>query len=143
MKMITSNYMVSQLERKNAVNILLLRLTPLCPLWHFFSEYNPLLRHQNYTGYNFQRHSPPRSSSLSLASTHSICTRENSLERGGGSTYSCPTSPTKIPLSSDSPLLSKVSSGKITQTNSAHRFTSAFPSLSFNCRGYWTQRYNV
>ena len=60
---------------------------------------------------------PSRCSSLSLGSSlHSICTRENSLERGGiqslergvGAIHSCPTSPTKIPLSSDSPLLSKV-----------------------------------
>ena len=63
---------------------------------------------------------PSRCSSLSLGSSlHSICTRENSLERGGGGTIqrlergggaiqSCPTSPTKIPLPSDSPLLSKV-----------------------------------
>ena len=62
---------------------------------------------------------PSRCSSLSLGSSlHSICTRENSLERGGGAILSlergggaiqsCPTSPTKIPLSSDSPLLSKV-----------------------------------
>ena len=47
----------------------------------------------------------PRSSSLSLASLHSTCTRENSLERA---TQSCPTSPTKVPLPLDSPLLSKV-----------------------------------
>ena len=60
---------------------------------------------------------PSRCSSLSLGSSlHSICTRENSLERGGiqslerggGAIQSCPTSPTKIPLPSDSPLLSKV-----------------------------------
>ena len=81
----------------------------------------------------------PRSSSLSLASLHSTCTRENSLERA---TQSCPTSPTKVPLPLDSPLLSKVRLRCSVSTNvlaneicqEKHR----------RCiRGLWIRRYNV
>ena len=81
----------------------------------------------------------PRSSSLSLASLHSTCTRENSLERA---TQSCPTSPTKVPLPLDSPLLSKVRLRCSVSTNvlankacqEKHRRC---------CRVLWIRRYNV
>ena len=53
-----------------------------------------------------------RSSSLSLVSSFSVYTRENSMENLNQNenrpSQSCPTSPTKIALSFDSPLLNKV-----------------------------------
>ena len=53
-----------------------------------------------------------RSSSLSLVSSFSVYTRENSIENLNHNenrpSQSCPTSPTKIALSFDSPLLNKV-----------------------------------
>ena len=53
-----------------------------------------------------------RSSSLSLVSSFSVYTRENSIENLNQNenrpSQSCPTSPTKIALSFDSPLLNKV-----------------------------------